>query len=221
MGDSVEDRADIGTAIGIRAENKMFFAVRDRFGVLETEDAHPRLGHFGSDRFVTEVDTKAVGSGAADHAAEQHGRMLESHFGAMSLLAEVPQGDGAGPDFGVAGGCLEGCGGSAGGDEVWDWQTGIEDACAKRVDGRKGFGELLLELCVGLEMQVSIVGVQTGGRDTIGVAEFPIEFKRGIAGCDSGAVHPHIEIDIEGDTHSIALCFRRDLPQRMWVVDDC
>ena len=94
--DACEGGAD-GEVRGERGfEDEVFLVVHDGDGVWEGWEDDARVGHFGGDGFVAEVEAEEVGGGFADDAAEEDGGVEEVEIGELAAVAGVPEDAGAG-----------------------------------------------------------------------------------------------------------------------------
>ena len=95
-GDSVQQitHSKVTGSIGLQGE--MFLAVYDRLGIVQPDEFHPWVRVFGGDALVAEVQRDAVATRFADHAGEQHGRLLEFEVGELFCVTKIPKQRGAG-----------------------------------------------------------------------------------------------------------------------------
>ena len=77
-------------------EDEVFLVMHDGDGVGEGWEVDARVGHFGGDGFVAEVEAEEVGGGFADDAAEEDGGVEEVEVGEFAAVAGVPEDAGAG-----------------------------------------------------------------------------------------------------------------------------
>lgn len=77
-------------------EDEVFLVMHDGDGVGEGWEDDARVGHFGADGFVAEVEAEEVRGGFADDAAEEDGGVEEVEVGEFTAVAGVPEDAGAG-----------------------------------------------------------------------------------------------------------------------------
>ena len=102
------------------AKDKVLLALHQNIGVLESLKFHPGVRILGRHRFVAEVEADAIGTGVANHAAEEERGGEEGEVGVFFAVAEVPENGGSGGTHSVCVGSVDSEGWATACDEGWD-----------------------------------------------------------------------------------------------------